>query len=115
MRWSATGWRGTLTVGSDRREYAEAVMDTWEQIRHLVGRTLTTSDRGSPFTVDVVRDGYLVVLPDGRQPRLILRRAVDDAAALAAGNEELTLAQLRREFPKDRSLSYILAILQAVR
>jgi hypothetical protein len=98
-----------IEVESNRVELA---VDAWGRISGLSGHVLTTEGRNHQFTVDVVRGRYLVVIPEGRDPQVIPRREIEEAAALVNEKEELTLQRLRREFPKVRHLSYILAILK---
>ena len=86
----------------------------WQKVRGLRGRTLCTDGQEKEFKVDTVQDDYLVVRPREGDPRLILSRMIHQVIDLRLKDDELTLARLREEFPKDRSLSYILAIVHAI-
>jgi hypothetical protein len=90
-------------------------MGVWKRIGDLKGRDLETRDQGRGFKVDAVGENYRVVVPTTGDPRLIYRRAIEAACALGLDDTELTLGRLREEFPKDRNLSYILALMLADR
>lgn len=92
----------------------EAIMTVWQQVQQMMGRTLRTGSKGKEFTIDVVQDDYLVVKPRAGDPRLVLRQMIDRVAGLGPSRDDLTLARLKEAFPKNRNLSYILAIIQAV-
>jgi hypothetical protein len=89
-------------------------MDAWQLIQQLQRRTLHTIDRGSAFTVDVVRPEYLVVIPDGCDPRIIRRRTLERAACIRGATDALIRAQLQEEFPGNQNTSYILAIVEEI-
>jgi len=87
-------------------------MNAWQKIEQLGGRTLHTIGKARKFTLDIVRPAYLVVIPDGGDPRLIRRGVMERAAAIRSAEGPLTRARLVAEFPGSRNSSYIVAIVE---
>lgn len=90
--------------------------DIWSRVQELNGRTLATRARGREFHITgVLHDRITFVPRRGRGTRRWISRAwIERAANLRLDESELTPSRLAAEFPNDRNLSYMAAIVHAV-
>jgi hypothetical protein len=89
----------------------------WNRVQSLSGQTLQTRAHNKPFDILEVRSDRIVFSPQagsGRQ-RWISRAWLERVHNLRLDESELTPSRLKQEFPNDQNLSYMAAIVAAVR
>ena len=91
--------------------------DTWNRVKALEGKTLRTVSRGESFVIDAVESNRAVITPvSSRKPRSVRRAVIEDAVSLGLRQQEITPSVLaNRVATTDRNLSYVAAIVRAIR
>ncbi|GAB4455993.1 MAG: hypothetical protein OHK0029_13120 [Armatimonadaceae bacterium] len=94
----------------------EQMSDFWNRIQALNGKTLKTRIQGKPFDILEVRSDWVIISPhtSGKR-RTISRSCLEHINSLQLDERELTPSRLQREYSDDQNLSYIAAIIGAIR
>ena len=85
-------------------------MNTWEKIRHLIGREMETSDRKKKFKIDAVGTDFLVVSTEDNNPHPLRRTEIERAVEMQQTISNFARSHLVEGFPGNRTTSYMLAI-----
>lgn len=86
-------------------------MNTWDEIKKLKGRTLTTLDHRKPFDIVDVTEHALIVRPhETNIERRVQRNEIEDAYKRLVAIGELTRSEIMKEFSSFNP-AYVAAIL----
>lgn len=92
------------------------MINVWQHIKSLEGKTLFTLARHKPFDIVSVLNDRVVYIPKSGSgtPRWSYRKDIEYLVGLRMKLGELTPSQVAEEFPSEYNSSYLAAFVEAV-